>query len=135
MNRVVIALVSLGVSIGTAWANEDDVYIFDALARSNYRAAYAQLIKKATVPDWVRNVLRTGDGVATPAKTVSIGGKPFRLDRVCKLNDCTGNSLTVLFSPNGIRAWAALTDKGGAPILLGDPKPEIAQALTGATKP
>ncbi len=119
---------------GPAKAAEDDVYLFDALARANYRAAYTGLIKKAMVPDWVRDVLRTGDGVATPHTAVSLKGKDYRLDHVCKVNDCEGNAMAVLFAPHGQKAWAAFTDKNGAPTYLGAPSPDIQNVLATALK-
>ena len=127
--------IGLSALVGAAVAGEDDTYIFDVLARANYRAAYTALIKRPDMPDWVRDVVRTGDGLGKPHTIVVLAGKDYRVDHVCKVNDCASHALTVLFAPHGQKAWGWLIDDKGAPIVLGAPKPDIAQILEKAAQP
>ena len=59
-------------------------------------------------------------------------GTPYRLDRVCKVDACAGNTLDVLWAPRGAKVWAALVEGGKAPVMLGDPKGPQAKALAEA---
>ena len=113
-------------------AAEPDSYIFDVLALQPYKGNFARLVKGKTTPDWVKAISVQGAGTAGPSRTVDVGGTPYRLDRVCKVGACAGNTLDVLWSPRGARVWAALVEDGKAPILLGDPKAPQAKALTEA---
>ena len=124
-------LLGLG-STALAHAAESDPYIFDVLALQPYKGNFARLVKPATVPDWVKAIAVQGAGTAGPMKTVDVGGTPYRLDRVCKVGACAGNTLDVLWSPRGARVWAALVDDGKAPVMLGEPKGPQAKALEAA---
>lgn len=137
MKSVLVAtLLVLGgiCSGGTGSAAEPDTYLFDVLRHSQYHYELARLLKGKHVPDWVQAFLKEGDGVASPSKTLEIGGKSYRVDHLCKAHDCTGNVLVVLWAPRGLRAWAAIVEGGGTPTLFGNPAPEQAQALTAAVK-
>lgn len=125
-------LLGLG-STALAHAAEPEPYIFDVLALQPYKGNFARLVKPATVPDWVKAIAVQGAGTAGPMKTVNVGGTPYRLDRVCKVGACAGNTLDVLWSPRGARVWAALVDEGKAPVMLGEPKGPQAKALEAAT--
>ena len=113
-------------------AAEADSYIFDVLALQPYKGSFARLVKGRAAPDWVKAISVQGAGTAGPSKTVDVGGTPYRLDRVCKVGACAGNTIDVLWGPGGSRVWAALTEGGQAPVLLGDPKGAQARALTDA---
>ena len=117
-----------------AGAAEADTYLFDVLARGQYRAAFIQLFRGKTVPDWVKAVVKSGEGVAIPNKTVEIDGKSYRLDHVCKVHDCAGNVLAVLWAQGGRQVWAGLVDNASDPVWFGKPTPDQAQALTAALK-
>lgn len=120
----------LGVgSSALAQAAEPDPYIFDVLALQPYKGNFARLVKPKTVPDWVKAIAIQGAGTAGPMKTVDVGGTPYRLDRVCKVGACAGNTLDVLWSPRGARVWAALVEDGKPPVMLGDPKGPQAKVL------
>lgn len=118
----------------TATAGEQDTYIFDALSRASYRLSFGRLIHGKPVPDWVKAVLVSGEGVSVPAKTIAVGTKTYRLDHVCKVHDCAGHTLDVLWSNGGNRIWAVIRD-GGEPIVLGNPGPEQQKILDDAAKP
>ncbi len=124
-------LVGFGLS-STARAAEPDPYIFDLLALQPYKGNFARLVKAKTVPDWVKAISIQGAGTAGPMKSVDVGGTPYRLDRVCKVDACAGNTLDVLWAPRGVKVWAALTETGKPPVVLGDPKGPQAKALTEA---
>ncbi len=129
------AALALLVGLGTttlARAAEPDPYIFDLLALQPYKGNFARLVKPRTVPDWVKAISVQGAGTAGPMKTVDVGGTPYRLDRVCKVDACAGNTLDVLWAPRGSRVWAALTEAGKPPVMLGDPKGAPAKALAEA---
>ena len=126
------AALALLLGVGTAalaQAAEPDPYIFDVLALQPYKGNFARLVKPKTVPDWVKAIAVQGAGTAGPMKTVDVGGTPYRLDRVCKVGACAGNTLDVLWSPRGARVWAALVEDGKPPVILGDPKPPQAKVL------
>lgn len=133
------ATIALLLLIGMAvprpgWAAEPDTYLFDVLRHGQYKLAFIKLFKDKSVPDWVMAVVKAGEGVATPSKTVEVGGKAFRLDHVCKVHDCAGNVLAVLWSPAGQKVWAALVDAGAPPVFFGQPSPEETETLLAAAK-
>ena len=119
--------------VGTARAAEPDTYIIQLLALHPYKGNLARLVKPATTPDWVKSIVTQGEGVAVPSKNVEIAGTPYRLDHVCKVHDCAGNTLDVLWSPGGRKVWAALIEGGKPPVMLGDPTGPQAKALTAAS--
>ncbi len=125
-------VVCLGLG-GVAQASEPETYIFDVLALQPYRGNLARLVKTREAPDWVKAIVSQGEGMAVPSKSVDIGGTPYRLDHVCKVHDCAGNTLDVLWAPRGVKVWAALVDGGKPAVMLGDPKPPQAKALEAAT--
>ena len=127
-----LALVTCLGLAGGVQAAEPDPYIFDVLALQPYRGNLARLVKTREAPDWVKAIVSQGEGTAVPSKSVDIGGTPYRLDRVCKVHDCAGNTLDVLWAPRGAKVWAALVDGGKPALLLGDPKPPQAKALQEA---
>ncbi len=122
------------LAVAPAWAAEPDTYVFDVLRHGQYRLAFIKLFKGQTVPDWVEAVVKAGEGVSTPMKTVDMGGKSYRLDHVCKVHDCAGNVLAILWAPAGQRVWAAVVEGGGAPAFYGTPSPEQTEALLAAVK-
>ena len=117
-----------------ARAAEPDTYLFDVLTHGQYHAAFVQLLRGKTVPDWVKAVVKSGEGVAVPNKTIEIAGKSYRLDHVCKVHDCAGNVLAVLWAQGGRQVWAGLVENAGTPVWFGKPTPDQAQALTAALK-
>lgn len=129
----VLALGALGAG-AVARAAEPDTYLFDVLRHSQYRYELNRVLKGKSLPDWVAAFLREGDGVASPSKTVELGGKNYRLDHLCKVHDCAGNVLAVLWAPRGLRAWAALSEHGGPPVMLGNPAADQSQVLAAAVK-
>ncbi len=112
-----------------ARAAEPDTYIFDVLALQPYKGSFARLVIGKEVPDWVKAIAVQGSGTAGPTRTVDVGGTPYRLDRVCKVGACAGNTLDVLWAPRGAKVWAALVEDGKPPVMLGDPKGAQAKAL------
>ena len=121
----------LGLS-GVARAAEPDTYLFDVLALQPYRGNFARLVKAKAAPDWVRAASSQGEGTAVPMRTVEVAGVPYRLDHLCKVHDCAGNTLDVLWAPRGARVWAALVEGGKPPVMLGDPPTPQAKALADA---
>ncbi len=133
---VFAALLAMGMAgaAGIARAAEPDTYLFDVLRHPQYRYELNRVLKDKSLPDWVVAFLREGDGVASPSKTIDLGGKSYRLDHLCKVHDCAGNVLAVLWAPRGLRAWAALSQNGGPPLMLGNPATDQSQALEAAVK-
>ena len=132
MRFAALALLTVLAAPLPARAAEPDPYIFDVLALQPYKGNFARLVKAKAVPDWVKAIAVQGAGTAGPMKTVEVGGTPYRLDRVCKVGACAGNTLDVLWSPRGARVWAALVEDGKAPVMLGEPKAPQAKALSDA---
>ena len=122
----------LGLSC-TAQAGEPDTYIFDALALQPYKGNFARLVKGEAVPAWVKAIAVQGAGTAGPSRTVDVGGTPYRLDHVCKVDACATNTIDVLWAPRGAKVWAALVEGGRSPVLLGGPKDGPLKALEQAT--
>ena len=136
MRFAALALI-VGLS-SAAQAAEPDTYIFDALALQPYKGNFARLVKGKDVPDWVKAIAAQGAGTAGPTKAVDVGGTAYRLDRMCKVGACAGNTLDVLWAPRGAKVWAALVEDGKPPVLLGDPKGAQArelQAVSGSVPP
>jgi len=132
MRFVPLAIViCLGLG-GAAQAAEPETYVFDVLALQPYRGNLARLVKAKDAPDWVKAIVSQGEGTAVPSKSVDVGGTPYRLDHVCKVHDCAGNTLDILWAPRGAKVWAALVDGGKPAVMLGDPKPPQARALAAA---
>ena len=117
---------------GAARAAEPDTYLFDVLALQPYKGNFARLVKAKAAPDWVRRASSQGEGTAVPMRTVDIAGTPYRLDHLCKVHDCAGNTLDVLWAPRGARVWAALVEGGKPAVMLGDPPAPQAKALADA---
>ena len=115
-------------------AAEPDTYIFDLLPLQPYKGNFARLVKEKAAPDWVKAIAVQGAGTAGPMRTVDVGGTPYRLDRVCKVDACAGNTIDVLWAPRGAKVWAALVEGGRPAVMLGDPKGPQAKALTDATR-
>lgn len=127
------AALALVLSLSSAArAAEPDTYIFDVLALQPYKGNFARLVKAKGAPDWVKAISLQGAGTAGPTKTVDVGGTPYRLDRVCKVDACAGNTLDVLWAPRGAKVWAALVEDGKAPVMLGDLKAPQVKALAEA---
>ncbi|MGI3902714.1 MAG: Ivy family c-type lysozyme inhibitor [Janthinobacterium lividum] len=132
MRFATLALV-IGLGLpGATLAAEPDTYIFDLLALQPYKGNFARLVKAKDAPDWVKAISVQGAGTAGPMKTVDVGGTPYRLDRVCKVDACAGNTLDVLWAPRGSKVWAALVEDGKPPVMLGDPKAAQAKTLSEA---
>ena len=132
MRFAALTLLAALVAPTLARAAEPEPYIFDVLALQPYKGNFARLVKPKTLPDWVKAISVQGAGTAGPMKSVDVGGTPYRLDRVCRVDACAGNTLDVLWAPRGARVWAALVEDGKPPVMLGDPKPPQAKALEAA---
>ncbi len=128
----ILACLGLSGAAHAAQAAEPEIYVFDVLALQPYRGNLARLVKAKDAPDWVKAIVSQGEGTAVPSKTVDVGGTPYRLDHVCKVHDCAGNTLDILWAPRGAKVWAALVDGGKPAVMLGDPKPPQAKALMEA---
>lgn len=132
MRFAALALVLALAPTTLARAAESDVYIFDVLALQPYKGNFARLVKPATVPGWVKAIAVQGAGTAGPMRTVDVGGTPYRLDRVCKVDACADHRIDVLWAPRGAKVWAALVEDGKPPVMLGDPKAPQVKALAEA---
>jgi hypothetical protein len=130
---LLVCLMSFGLAASARGA-EEAVYLFDLMARQPYRYALNKLLAKEPVPDWVKDFLTAGAGVGVPGKTVEVAGKTYRLDHLCKVHDCAGHVLAVLWAQGGQRVWAAIEDGAGEPMLFGKPSPDQAKVLSEAAK-
>ena len=132
MRFVALALLTVLAAPLPTRAAEPEPYIFDVLALQPYKGNFARLVKPKTVPDWVKAISVQGAGTAGPMKTVDVGGTPYRLDRVCRVDACADNRIDVLWAPRGARVWGALVEDGQPPVMLGEPKGPQAKALETA---
>jgi hypothetical protein len=129
--RVLIMLVLLA-SGGPALAAKD-IYLFDLLKQTPYRAAWTAMLKGEQVPGWIASYAQTFNGPATPVTSVTAGGQSDTLAWVCKAHDCGDNQLYVLFAPGGSRAWGLLS-AGGQQRFLGHPAEDVQAALKQAVR-
>jgi hypothetical protein len=78
--------------------------------------------------------MESRNGVDTPGKLVSVGGKPYELYQVCEPHNCPGNFIYVLFKIGGEEAVALLTIEGKEYRVFGDPTSTEKDALFDASK-
>ncbi len=116
-----------------AFAAGDLPYLFDQMKVPNYGATLTALFDgdRAT-PSWFKGFLKRGDGVATPGKSVTSGGKPYELYGVCQPHNCGGNFVYVLFTPGGGEAWALSMANGAHFHYYGHPSTAQRKTLQSA---
>ncbi|MDB5532862.1 MAG: inhibitor of vertebrate lysozyme precursor [Hyphomicrobiales bacterium] len=113
---------------GGAFAADGD-YLFDTLKKPAYRKAWnVMLAGEKNIPAWLTIFSKTYNGVASPVKAVSVGGKAYLSGYVCKPHDCAENALQVFFSENAASAVALIRQDGKARY-LGGPDAAIKAAL------
>ena len=130
----IVALLVFTLIAGAASAQEGS-YLFDALSKPTYRAAWEKLMKEVQpTPDWLAQFSRNYDGVAGPMTPATIDGKAYELYFVCKPHDCAAKKFEVLFDAASKRAYGALGGDGNPPFFYGEPTPPMQDALANAMK-
>jgi hypothetical protein len=121
--------------IATAAGAQETPFLFDVLLKPAYRNGWEKLMKEVQpTPDWLMTFSKTYDGVASPMKPTTIGGKAYELYFVCKPHDCAAKKFEVMFEAASKRAYGALGGDGVPPFFYGDPTPEKHDVLTKAKK-
>lgn len=110
-------------------------YLFERLKRNPiYFTTLRELLRDKPLTPWLREYMRTRNGVDTPGKLISVGGKPYELYQVCQPHNCPGNFIYVLYDVGGERAVALLTIEDRDLRFFGNPNASEKDALFGASK-
>ena len=110
-------------------------YLFERLRRNpTYFQTLRELLRDKSLTPWLREYMRTRNGVDTPGKLISVGGKPYELYQVCEPHNCPGNFIYVLYDVGGEKAVALLTIEDRDFRFFGNPTPSEKDALFAASK-
>ncbi len=137
MNLARLALLSVALSfpLTTAAVAKDGPYLFEQLKKPEYsKTLNALLAHEKNLEPWVKDYLKTQNGVDSPSQARTVQDKSYELYQVCQPHNCGGNFLHVLFVPGGSKAWALFTKDDGTSRFFGDPGAEIQAALKSAVK-
>lgn len=120
---------------GSAAQVAGDAYLFDVLKNKTYRKAWdALFIQENQVDNWLARYAKTKDGPATPSEPLTIAGKPYRLNFVCKTHDCGDNFFYVIFNQTGDKAWGILLKNNRVERFFGQPDAAQKAALRQAAQ-
>lgn len=97
------------------------------LNRPAFRSSWNTLFRQR-MPDWVAEFTQTGNGVVTPATSLTINGSRYIKAWVCQPHNCGGNEVRVLFSTDGSTAWGLMLVQDGY-IWLNNPPPPLRNEL------
>ena len=125
-------LFALLFGFGSAFAAEGP-YLYDLLKREPYRSAWnAMLAGGKGVDRWLARYTATFDGVTVPAEGVTIEGRRYLFTSVCQAHNCGsgGNTLYVLFAPDGRQAWSLYVSGDSRRRWFGDPDAPLRAVLT-----
>ena len=84
-------------------------YLSDLMQNPGFADAYDDMDGTRGLPDWVRQ-----GGTATPARTVTVGGRSLLMAQACKPHDCPGEQVVLLYDK---------TDTGMQGVFVRDPAP------------
>lgn len=123
-----VGLSLLGFAAPAVASTQGKVALYEVIGRDPYRATW----KKLTAPviqseRW----LKGAHGIWTPARIVQVDAQRFKVFFLCKVNDCAGSRITVIFTPDGSRGFAALHTPTGTQV-LGSPNVVVHKALMKA---
>jgi Inhibitor of vertebrate lysozyme (Ivy) len=108
-------------------------YLFQQLNSRHYKNSFRALFQgEKSLAPWLRDYLRSRNGVDTPGQMVEATGVRYELYEVCQPHNCPGNYIYVLFAPGGSKAWALLTREGGDYRFFGHPGPQQQALLSAA---
>lgn len=114
-------------------ALDPEPYLFDLLAKLNYREAWdALFLGEQDVDEWLAQYAETTDGPSSPGTTIKLSGSSYQICNVCKTGDCGDNMFYVLFAQDGSKAWGLLLRDGNVERFFGDPDEEKKNALRTA---
>ncbi|MDQ0510473.1 Ivy family c-type lysozyme inhibitor [Ancylobacter amanitiformis] len=102
--------------------------LYEVIGHDPYRGAW----KKLTAPvikseRW----LKGGHGIWSPAQIVQVDAQRFKVFLLCKVNECASTRISVIFAPDGTRAYGALRTSAGTQV-LGSPNVVMHKALLKA---
>lgn len=105
-------------------------YLYEQLEKPAYKATFKALFKgQKNLEPWLREYIRSGDGVDIPSETRTVAGNTLEYYEICQPHNCPGNVLSVLFEPGGGKGWALFTRDDGARRVFGNPDAAIQAAL------
>lgn len=127
---VVAVLAAILLNSGPASAAEDGPYLFEQLKHSTYLASFKAIFQGQThLEPWLKEYIRTRNGVDMPGTTQVINDQTYSVHEVCQPHNCPGNVLYVLFTPAGGRAYALFTKDDGSHRFFGNPDTTLQEAL------
>ncbi|PZQ85672.1 MAG: hypothetical protein DI549_00945 [Ancylobacter novellus] len=120
-----LALALIGFA-APALANTDGKSaLYEVIFREPYRGAW----KRLTAPVVSSNRwLKGARGIWHPARVVMVDAERFKVFFLCKVNECAANRISVIFTPDGHRAFGAFRTPAGTQI-LGGPNDDTRRAL------
>ena len=135
LTRLVLLGAALLLPVVAAWAGKDAPYLFEQLKKPEYsKTLHALLAHEKNLEPWVKDYLKTNNGVDSPSQSLTVQDKPYELYQVCQPHNCGGNFIYVLFVPGGAKAWVLFTKDDGTSKFFGNPSAEIQSALKAAAK-
>jgi len=123
----------LSVTLLSSASGAGAEYLFDALKRPPYLKSWSAMFKgEKSVPAWLSNYPKTGDGPTSPCKPLRIDGAEYKIHTVCKTHDCGNNIFVVAFAPEGLQAWGFLLTDSDSKRYFGNPDEKLKDALVQA---
>lgn len=124
-------LIPAGASAQSAGGPATKTALYELVGREPYRTAWKHLTAPVVRHErWLKGVR----GVWSPAQIVTAEGASFRVFYLCKPTDCARYRITVVFEPDGRRAFGALYTPAGTQ-LLGAPAEPVRRVLLKALHP
>jgi hypothetical protein len=94
-----------------------------------YNKTFKALFKGKKIEPWLKDYLKSSNGVDSPSEMREVGGKTYEFYNVCEPLNCGGSNIYVFFESGGAQAWALFTKDNESPRFFGNPNAEIQQAL------
>ncbi|MFI3188708.1 hypothetical protein BCS42_08770 [Crenothrix sp. D3] len=136
MERKIFALiVLLAVVPLTAWSAEPaGSYLYEQLKNPTYNKTFNALFKGQRIEPWLKEYLKSRDGVDSPSEMREVGGKTYEFYNVCEPHNCGGSNIYVFFESGGAQAWALFTKENEQPRFFGNPDAQMQQVLKDASQ-
>ena len=125
--RVGAALIALALASASLAQKAPEAY--ELLEQPAFKSAYLAALGPKAKTRW----LAKRDGPAPLPSYQQVAGERYVMNSFCKNHDCEDNSAVVLYSPDKRIVYGIVHEKGGD-ASIGNPPPDVAQALRGLWK-